>query len=196
MTATPRRPPRGFTLTELLIVVAIIGVLVTLGVALLNPNPRPMDAASQVSAKLAETSRRATSGGSVRGNVAANLGSTARTRARFTIGTGASADLVRMSVQRLEEDPAPAATASWVETSAITLHKSIRLAGYTASADLNGGATAPAVALGPGDSLEVRCHPGGTCDGITIYLTDARARRKARIVVLPLGGTPMTFERW
>jgi prepilin-type N-terminal cleavage/methylation domain-containing protein len=187
-----RRPARGFTLTELLVVVAIVGILTTLGVALLNNTPRPVDAASQVSSKLAETSRKATSGGVVRGNVAAALGSTARTRARFTI----AGNVVSISVQRLEEDPMPLATATWVELSNITLHQSIRLAGYTPSADLTGGAIAPAVALSNGDSLEVRCHPGGSCDGITIYLTDAKARRKARIVVLPLGGTPMTFDAW
>jgi prepilin-type N-terminal cleavage/methylation domain-containing protein len=184
---------RGFTLTELLVVVAIIGVLATLGTALLNSNPRPVDAASQVSSKLAETSRKATAGGAVRANVAAALGSTARTRARFTIS---ASNVVSISVQRLEEDPAPASTASWVELSSVSLHKSIRLTGYTPSADLTGGATAPSVPLAAGDSLEVRCHPGGTCDGITIYLTDAKGKRKARIVVLPLGGTPMTFDAW
>ena len=48
------RRPRGFTLTELLVVVAIVGVLATLGTALLYSNPRPVDAASQVSSKLVD----------------------------------------------------------------------------------------------------------------------------------------------
>jgi prepilin-type N-terminal cleavage/methylation domain-containing protein len=190
MSAMTRR--RGFTLTELMVVVSIIGILTVLGVALLNNAPRPLDAASQVSSKLAETSRKAVNAGSVRGPVAAALGSTARTRARFTI----AGNVVTMSIQKLEEDAAPAVTATWVEMSRITLHRTIRLAGYRASADLTGGATAPTVALASGDSLEIRCKPDGTCDGMTIYLTDAKARRKARIVVLPLGGTPMTFDRW
>lgn len=193
MTATSRRQ-RGFTLTELMIVVVIVGVLAALSISLLNNKPRPIDAASQVSSKLAETSRKAVGGGTVRGDVVAALGSPARTRARFAIAT--SNQVVSLSVQRLEEDPLPSATANWIELSSIELHSSIRLAGYTPTADLTGGATAPAVALGGGDSLEVRCNPDGTCDGITIYLASADGRRQARLVVLPLGGTPMTFDRW
>lgn len=191
---TPARRQGGFTLTELMIVVAIVGVLAALSISLLNNKPRPIDAASQVSSKLAETSRKAVAGGTVRGDVVQSLGSPARTRARFTIGTGN--EVVTLSVQRLEEDPLPSATATWVELSSVALHGSIRLSGYTPSADLTGGATAPTVALSGGSSLEVRCNPDGTCDGITIYLASADGRRKARLVVLPLGGTPMTFDGW
>lgn len=182
---------RGFTLTELMLVVAIVGVLAALGTAMLRSTPRASDGASQISSKLAETSRKAVAGGAVRGEVAAALGSTARTRARFDVTSGG----VVVTVERLEEDPAPATSASWVALSSITLHQVLRLAGYTPTADLTGGGT-PTVPLGTGGSFEVQCHPGGTCDGVTIYLTDAKGRSKARIVVLPLGGTPMTFDRW
>lgn len=190
--SAPERRERGFTLTEMMVVVAIVGILAALGTALLRNAPRPVDAASQVSSKLAEASRKAVNGGTVRADVATALSSQARTRVRFTI----DANVVTLTLARLEEDPEPSPTATWLDLSSVTLHHSIRLAGYTPSADLTGGATGPSVALGSGDSLEVRCNPDGSCDGITIYLTDEKARRKARLVVLPLGGTPMTFDRW
>ncbi len=181
----------GFTLSELLITVAIIGVLAVIGYSLLKSAPRPIDVASQVSSKLAETSRKAVTYGPVRGEVAAALGSTARTRAVFTLtSTGA-----RISVQRLQEDLAPATTATWIEMSSAALNKAVLLSGYTTSANLTAGG-APAVPTTAGSTFEIHCFPDGTCDGTTIYLQSTNARRKAKVAVLPLGGTPMTFDVW
>lgn len=185
------RRARGFTLTEVMVTVAIIGVLVALGLSLLRTTPQPVDVASQVSSRLAETSRKAVAHGAVRPAVATALGSRARTRAVFT----STASGVQVVVDRLEEDPPPATSASWIELSSSTLHPSITLAGYSPVADLGGGRT-PAVALGAGGSFEVRCNADGTCDAVTIYLATADQVRQARVVVLPLGGTPMTFDRW
>lgn len=186
-----RASTRGFTLTELLVTVAVIGVLVALGVTYLRAAPAPVDVASQVSSKLAETSRKAVAYGAVRGDVAAALGSRARTRALFTVTT----DGVTVTVDRLEEAPPPSTAASWVELSSTRLHRSVTLAGYTPAAVLTGGA-APTIAVGTTGTFEVRCNPDGTCSGITLYLVSQKGTRRARVVVLPLGGTPMTFESW
>lgn len=185
------RRSRGFTLTELMITLAIVGVLSFVAMTLLRSNPQPADIASQVSNKLAETSRKAVAGGGVRSEVVTALGSRARTRAVFT---PTSAGL-NITIDRLEEDPPPATSANWIELSSTTLHPSVRLAGYTASAILTSGGT-PAVTVANGTSFEMTCNPDGTCSGITIYLDAAKGVRKARVVVLPLGGTPMTFDRW
>ncbi|HUQ02362.1 MAG TPA: type II secretion system protein [Kofleriaceae bacterium] len=182
---------RGFTLTELLITVALIGVLTTLAVAVVRSSPQPVDVASQVSSKLAETSRKAITYGSVRGDVAAALGSKSRTRAVFT----SSATGVTIGIDRLEEAAFPSASATWIPMSTARVHRDVTLRGYTASAMLSNGTT-PAVTLGTTGRFEVYCRPDGTCDGITIYLVNKNGAKKARVVMLPLGGTPMTFPSW
>lgn len=191
MSARRRRHHLGFTLSELMIAVAIVGVLVTLAVSILRAKPAPVDVASQVSSKLAEASRKAAAYGAVRGDVAAALGSRARTRVVFTVAAAGTT----VSIERLEEDAAPSTAASWVELSTVKLDASVSLAGYTPSAVLNGGG-APAIAIGTSGTFEVRCNPEGTCTGITVYLTNAKGTKKARVVILPLGGTPMTFDAW
>jgi prepilin-type N-terminal cleavage/methylation domain-containing protein len=185
------RRRRGFTLSEIMVTLAIVGVLAALAVSVLHTTPQPLDIASQVSTKLAETSRKAIAGGGVRADVVTALGSKARTRAVFA----STAAGVTLTVDQLEEDRPPASSASWIELSSVTLHPSITLAGYTPGAVLADGRT-PALSLASGDSLELRCNPDGTCDAMTIYLNDRRGVRRARVVVLPLGGTPITFDRW
>lgn len=186
-----RASERGFTLTELMVTVGIIGVLVALGITLLRATPQPHDVASQVSSALAETSRKAVAGGAVRADVAAALGSPSRTRAVFT----ATTDGVTVTIERLEEDALPSTSASWVMLTSKHLHRSVTLAGYTPTAVLADGGS-PSVSVGTTGTFEVRCNPDGTCTGITLYLENDRGGRRARVVVLPLGGTPMTFAKW
>jgi prepilin-type N-terminal cleavage/methylation domain-containing protein len=185
------RRQRGFTLSELMVTVAIVGVLAVLAVSLVKATPQPADIASQVSSKISETSRKAVGLGAVREAVADALGSKARTRAVFT----ASATGVTVTIDRLEEDPPPATTASWVEMSTVKLHASVVLSGYTSAAMVNSGNT-PAVTMGGTGTFTVECRPDGTCAGVTIYLSNKNGAKKARVVVFPLGGTPMTFPDW
>ena len=185
------RPVRGFTLIELLIVVAMVGVLVVAGWSYLRPDPRPIDAADQLSTMVSEASRRAVSGGAVRANVATALGVTARTR--ITIEGGSPAIL---SLERLEEDPSPTSTdAAWVELRRVALSKRVVLAGYSETPTVSATA-GPTTTLGTGATKSIYCEANGRCTGIMVYFAAARGARRARMVLLPLGGTPVTFTSW
>ena len=74
------------------------------------------------------------------------------------------------------------------------MKRSIVVAGVRGSADLSG--LGIETTLDPGDQIEVKCYPDGRCDGTTIYLDTSDHRRQAWVVVLPLGGTLVTFDTW
>jgi prepilin-type N-terminal cleavage/methylation domain-containing protein len=184
------RRQRGFTLIELLVAVAIIGVLVTLSVSRITGRPRAIDLAQTMSTRLGEAARKAVAAGAVRSDVALALGG-ARTQVRIVVGDGAGGTVI---TERLEEDPLPAATAAWEQLGAIALPRTIRVVGTRGLADLTGqGVETPAA---NGAEITIKCYPDGRCDGKTIYLETIDGRRKARVAVLPLGGSPVTFDRW
>ena len=186
-----RRGQGGFTLVELIVVVAIIGILVTLSVTMLQGKPRAIDFAQDLSTRLGEASRKAVAAGAVRSDVALDQHSQARTHVLITVDGAGGGTLV---MERLEEDALPSNGASWLELATVTLPRSVLIAGTRSSADLTGLGYATAAA--DGDEIEVRCYPDGRCDGITIYLETSDHRRQARVAVLPLGGTPVTFDSW
>jgi len=188
----------GFTLTEMMVVVAIIAILCSMAYLLLSSALTPADVAAQTSPLFKEAGRRAVTNGAVRGDVVlANpslingTGQFPRTRIHVRNTTPRL-----ITVERLQEDPAPLTTASWYTVQQMTLPPQVVIKGWRPTADLNGG-VGPSVNLNPTDEVTVQCYPNALCDAATLYFDNAKGySAKARVVMMPLGGSPVVYESW
>jgi hypothetical protein len=84
--------------------------------------------------------------------------------------------------------------------------RNIVVSGWSPIADLDGGATPANTLLGAGDTATFACLPTGRCDSTpatatsidpgTLYFAHSFTTKKARTVVMPLGGSPAVFPAW
>ncbi len=191
----PRRQA-GFTLTELMVVVTIIGVLVTMAVVYMRPRIRPVDAAVRLGDLFREANRRAVALGPVRADVVATYGR-ARTQVTSAVVTptwGGSA--VQFTLQRLQEGSV--GTASWVYVDSYTVDRNVAAVQWAPNI---GDSTMGGISTSfGGTAFTSQCRPDGTCDPRTVFfqatISVPTYEAQAKLGVMQLGGAILTRTDW
>jgi prepilin-type N-terminal cleavage/methylation domain-containing protein len=195
-----RRRQAGFTLTELMVVVSIIGVLVTMAIVYMRPRVRPIDVATRVGDLVHEASRRAVALGPVRADVVVALGSKARTQIlATTVGS-----VVTFTLYRLQEAALPTANGTWMPIESYAVDANVLAVQWAPDV---GDRTMPGI-LTTWNTFVVQCRPDGTCVATTLFFQAAIAgpdcntattpvyEQCAKLSIMPLGGAITTRADW
>jgi len=190
----------GFTLTELMVVVSIIGVLVTMAIVYMRPRVRPIDVAMRVGDLVHEASRRAVALGPVRADVVVALGSKARTQILAT----KSGTVVTFTLYRLQEATPPTANGTWLPIESYAVDANVLAVQWAPKV----GDRTMAGIVTTWTGFVAQCKPDGTCDPTTIFFQSAVPgpdcntattpvyEQCAKLSIMQLGGAITTHTDW
>lgn len=178
---------RGFTLIEMMVVVAILLTLTVMVFPSVKPQSKPVDVAMRLANLVDIAARDAVRWGPVRSDIATTEGSKRRTRITASVSGGQ----VTFRAQVLDDT---GTLGVWRDLGTYTVPKTITSDGYLNSVNSR------ASLLTSWASLAISCFPNGTCSsttasggpGASVFFsstTGAAKDRLARMSVLPLGGT-------
>jgi prepilin-type N-terminal cleavage/methylation domain-containing protein len=165
------RAQRGFTLIELMVVCAIVGVIALLAVDVGGSPASASTTSDRVAGSLGYARMRSMATRTIH-RVQVESQTVSLWRATTT-GLAAPVGWQRLSVESL-----PKLTKVWNATTTVV-------------ATANGGPTENAAVL-----MTIDFKPDGTTTGGTVYVTDNRARRKYRVLVYRATGGTYIRENW
>jgi len=192
-----RRPrtDAGFTMIELMVVVAILALTAALAVTGMKSNPVGSDA-RKVAALMATANRTAIGHGPVRADVAATG---VKATAELEISSVANGYLV--TVYRLVENPgANDGTFNYVAVSSEALSTDTQVWALLGAAATLPTGTDPTQETDFGNSPAPfkEYYPDGTAQAMTVYLRHVTndAATRYRVVGMPLSPAPQVFQDW
>jgi prepilin-type N-terminal cleavage/methylation domain-containing protein len=168
-----RAQNRGFTLVELMIVVAIVAVVSTLAAPLFDENDETVDgAAGQLTAELDNARLRALADHHWQRLVVAGT--------TLSLQEGNSVGMVAPTL--------------WTQTYGTQLPSVVQVVAIGPTSAFNPTGSAPAA--GTGLAAGVTFQPDGSSVARTIYLADTQGRGNERLVVFPTTGVVLTRQGW